>query len=107
MAKKTYHNLGSMKLKKDKDENGNLQYYVEIDQKILDKIRIDGKKISKFIQVERPTQKFDRMLAAGKIDEKEYEEKTAQFDSTIDPQTKQPRGKLSFVKFDLQAVSEE
>lgn len=98
MAKKTYFNLGSMKLRKDKDENGNPQYYVELDPKIVDKIRIDGKKITKYFQVERPTAKFDRMLASGKINEKEYEEKVAEYEKD---------GRLSFVKFDLQATSDE
>lgn len=104
MAKKTYHNLGSMKLKKDKDANGNAQYYIEVDKKIADRIKIDGKPLSKnkdgkvFISVERPTDKFDRMLAAKAIDVKEYEEKVGQFEAD---------GKLSFIKFDLQATTDE
>lgn len=98
MAKKTYHNLGSMKLKKDKDENGNAQYYIELDKKIADRIKIDGKPISKFINVERPTAKFDRMLASGKLSPEEYEQKIEEFGA---------EGKLSFVKFDLQATQED
>lgn len=112
MAKKNYHNIGSMKTKKDKDEDGNVQYVIQLDKKYQGKIFIQDEKgkfqpVSEYIQVERPTEKFDRMLVKGTIDEKEYEQKVAQFDSTVDPRTKQSLGKLSFIKFDLQMITEE
>jgi hypothetical protein len=112
MAKKNYHNIGSMKTKKDKDEDGNVQYVIQLDKKYHGKIFIKNDQgklepVTEYISVERPTVKYDRMLKKGTIDEKEYEEKVDQFDSTVDPKTKQPRGKLSFIKFDLQMVTEE
>lgn len=97
MSKK-FNNLGSMKLKKDKDKDGNPQYYIELDQKIIEKLKLDGKPLSKFINVERPTAKYDRMLKAGKITQEEYEAKIADFDK---------EGRLSFVKFDLQVQTED
>jgi hypothetical protein len=96
MAK--YNNFGSMKLKKEKDKDGNPQYYIELDQKIIDRLKFDGKPLDKFIQVERPTAKFDRMLNSGKLSQDEYDAKVAQFDKD---------GKLSFVKFDLQIVTKD
>jgi len=99
MAKKTYYNLGNMKTKKDKDADGNLQYYIEIDQKLQGRLSIDGKKITtKFIDVERPTTKFDRMLSKGVIDQNEYDKKTEEYSK---------EGRLSFIKFDLQIANEE
>lgn len=113
MAKK-YHNFASMKTKKDKDENGNVQYLIELDKKYIDKLFLyDSEKKryvpvpGKYINVDRPTTKFDRMLKSGKITEAEYEQKVSEYDASIDPQTKQPRGKLAFVKFDLQIVTED
>lgn len=98
MSKK-FHNIGSMKTKKERDENGDVQYYIEIDKSFLGRISIDGKAITgKYINVDRPVAKFDRMLKSGKIDESEYDKKTADF---------APEGKLAFVKFDLQIVTEE
>lgn len=98
MAKK-YHNIGSMKTKKEKDKDGNVQYLIEIDKKYIGRISIDGKPITgKYINVDRPTTKYDRMLQSGKITEDEYEQKTAEF---------APDGKLAFVKFDLQIVTED
>lgn len=95
---KTYHSIGQMKTKKDKDENGNVQYLIEIDKKYLGRISIDGIPLtSKYVNVERPTKKFDKMLAKGSIDEVEYDQKMADFS---------PEGKLSFVKFDIQIVTE-
>lgn len=101
MAK--YHNLGSMKTMKDKDADGNVQYYIEIDKEVAGKIKIDGKPLKSkngkfYLQVERPTAKFDRMLNSGKITETEYNEKTARYAKD---------GDLNFVKFDLQAVTED
>jgi hypothetical protein len=103
MAKK-YYNLGSMKTKKEKDADGNVQYYIELDKELVGKLKIDGKPLAKsndgkvYIQVERPTAKFDRMLASGKISDTEYNDKTERFSKD---------GDLSFVKFDLQAVTED
>ncbi len=97
MAKK-FNAIGSMKTKKEKDANGNPQYYIEIDKNFIDRLKLDGKPIGKYINVERPTSKYDRMLKSGKIDEAEYDEKTAQFAAD---------GKLAFVKFDLQIVQED
>ncbi len=95
---KTYTTLGAMKTKKEKDENGNPQYYIQLDKKLIGKLKLDGVPVTEFIQVERPTAKFDRMLKAGKIAEAEYDEKTGAFAKD---------GKLEFVKFDLQIVTEK
>lgn len=97
MAK--YHNIGSMKTKKDRDADGNVQYYIEIDKDYLGRISIDGKPlVDKYIDVERPTAKYDRMLKAGKIKEDEYDQKTAMY---------APEGKAAFVKFDLQMKTKD
>lgn len=98
MSKKKFNNIGSMKTKKEKDENGNPQYYIELDKNFIGRLTLDGKPFGKYIDVQRPTTKFDRMLKAGTIDEAEYDQKTAEFAAD---------GKLSFVKFDLQIVTEE
>jgi ACT domain-containing protein len=102
MAKK-YHNIGSMKTKKDKDEDGNVQYVIQLDKKYQGKIFVQDEKgkfkpVSEYIQVERPKAKFDRMLKAGKIEDTEYSDKVDQFEKG---------GKLEFVKFDLQMTTEE
>lgn len=104
MAKK-YHNIGSMKTKKDKDADGQVQYLIELDKAYLGKIFIYNETTKefvpmsgKYINVDRPTAKYDRMLKAGTIKEDEYDQKTSVF---------APDGKASHVKFDLQIVTEE
>lgn len=100
---KNYTTIGSMKTRKERDENGQVQYYVQLDKKVLGKLFIKDDKgqyqsVTEYIQVERPTAKFDRMLKSGKIDETEYDKKTADYAKD---------GKLDFVKFELQIVTEK
>lgn len=105
---KDYHDIGSMKTKKEKDKDGNLQYYIELDKKYEGRISIDGKKLtSRFINVNRPVAKLESLLKNRIITEAEFDKKLDEFDATIDPQTKLPRGKLSFVKFDLKLEIEK
>ena len=96
---KDYHNIGSMKTKKEKDDEGNTQYYIEIDKKYLGRISIDGKKLtSKYINVNRPTVKLEGLLKAGVITEADFDQQSADF---------APEGKLNFVKFDLKLEIEK
>jgi hypothetical protein len=104
MAKKNYHNIGSMNLKKKDHKDDPNEYYIKLDQKMVGKIYIEDEKtkklkpITEIISVERPTDKFDRMIASGKMTPEEYEQKIAMFSEG---------GKAAFVKFNLQASTED
>lgn len=89
-------NIGSMLTKKDKDEDGNVQYYIKVQDGL--EIKFNGKKLDGlFINVDRPTAKLKRLVKAGKITPEQYDEEAAQFEKD---------GKRSFVKFDISAKTE-
>lgn len=72
-----------------REEDGSL--YIKFDDRTS--IVINGVEMSgKYANLEKPTAKFERMLAAGKISEEEAEEKIAQFEDG---------GKLSFVRQEI------
>jgi len=74
----TFINLGALMTKKDRDENGKLQYYIKLDKEV--KITVNGKETtSEFIQVKNPQNKYDAMLAKGKITEEEADIAKARF----------------------------
>jgi hypothetical protein len=91
--KSNYVKLGAMVLDKEKDSEGRPKYYFKLDKDV--KILVNGKELaSNSFQIERPTDKYDRMVAAGKISEKEHAEKIAMYDED---------GKAAFVKFEFTA----
>ena len=88
-TKKNFIQLGAMLEKKEKDDQGRPNYYIKLDDKV--EVKINGQKVTA-LNVQRPADKFNRMLAKGTITEAEYEEKIAQYEKD---------GKLGFVKFEL------
>lgn len=98
--KSNYQALGAITLRTDKetgepilDKNGNKQYTLLIDKSA--NVTINGKKISsKYLTVESPKAKFERMLSAGKISEDDFLAKTSRFDQD---------GDLSYIKFEVTA----
>lgn len=98
MSKKNdYVKIGSMVLDKEKDEQGRAKYYIKLDDKV--EIILNGKKFTgKAFKVERPTDKYDRMVKAGVINEKEHQDK---LDLYADG------GRASFVKFEIEAKIKE
>ena len=102
MAKK-YHDIGSMIERRDKstgepvlDVNGKRQYYVKLNDKI--ELKIDGKRITGFLNISRPRDKFDRMLQNGKITAAEHAQKISRFEKD---------GDLTYINFEVTATSEE
>jgi len=73
MAKKTFVNLGAMIRSKEADEYGQDKYYIKLDDKV--EIFVNGKKVDKYFNVERPETKFQRMYAKEVITVDEMEEK--------------------------------
>ena len=78
-----YPAIGSMIARKDKatgqeilDANGNQTYYIKVDSKA--DLRINGVKVTGYLNVSRPRDKADRMLAKGSITAKEHAEKNYQ-----------------------------
>lgn len=98
MSKKNeYVKIGSMLLDQEKDEQGRAKYYIKLNDNV--EISINGKKFTgNAFKVERPTDKYDRMAKAGKIDPKEHQ---AKLDLYSDG------GKAAFVKFEIEAVIKE
>lgn len=94
MAKK-YTTIGSMNTKREKDEQGRVSYNIKLDSKV--KLIVNGEEVtSGYLNVSRPTDKFERMLKAGALTEEEYDRKLADFDKG---------GKLEFIKFEITAVT--
>lgn len=92
--KKNYVNIGAVLRKKEKDRDGNPTYWLKLDEKA--DVVINGVKVTA-LNVQRPTEKYDRMLAKGTITAEEYEEKTARY---FDPDD------LEFVTFEIVAAIE-
>jgi hypothetical protein len=102
MAKK-YHKIGSMIEKRDKatgqpvlDIDGKKTYYLRIDKDA--DIRINGKKVTGFLNVNRPYEYHQRQFVQEKISEQDYADKKARFEKG---------GDLDYIQFELQAVTED
>lgn len=97
MAKKIFKTVGVINQKKENDEQGRATYCLKLDKER--KITVDGLQVQGlYLNVARPTDKLDKMLAKGKITEAEYEEKAARYDKD---------GDLNYVKFEITAVFDE
>lgn len=103
MAKK-YPEIGSMIAKRDKetnepvtDKNGKPTYYVKIDKNV--KLTVNGKPVtSGYLNINRPRDKFDRMLESGKITKQEHAQKIAEYEKG---------GKHDYINFVISAAIEE
>lgn len=102
MAKK-YHKIGSMIEKRDKstgeailDCDNKKTYYLKVDKDA--DIRINGVKVTGYINVNRPYDYSQRQFVQRKLSAEEYEEKKSRFEKG---------GDLSYIQFELQFVSEE
>lgn len=103
MAKR-YPEIGSMIAKRDKesgepvtDKNGKATYYIKIGKDV--KLTVNGKPVeSGYLNINRPRDKFDRMLEAGKITKQEHAQKIAQYEKG---------GDYDYVNFVLSAAIEE
>lgn len=102
MAKK-YPQIGSMIAKKDRntdapilDENGKPTYYIKLDKQT--KLTVNGKPVERFLNISRPRDKFDRMLAKGTITPSEHAEKIARFEKG---------GDLDYIQFEVSCIIEE
>lgn len=93
--KKQYVNIGAMLEKKETDKNGKATYYIKIDDKV--EVKVNGQKVTA-LNISRPGDKFEFMLAKDKITEQEYEQKVARYEKD---------GDLNFVKFELSAALEK
>ncbi len=101
-----YASLGSLIFAAEFDEEGNRlegQFKTDEDGKKVYRLKLDkDTKISingvdftgKTLYVNRPVEKFKRMLAKGTITQKEFEQKVADF---------APGGKLEFVQLEITA----
>jgi hypothetical protein len=84
-----YTPFGGFLEKKEKDDQDRPQYYIKIDQNV--DVRVNGKKVTA-LNIQRPTDKFERQLAKGTISEEQFEQKMAEFEKG---------GDKAFVKFEL------
>lgn len=99
----SYLTLGSIIAKTDKetgkplkDESGKPLYTIYLGKDI--ELKINGKKVSsRYLNVENPVTKFDRMLAKGVLNQEEYDEKIERFG---------PEGDLNYIKFEISAKLE-
>jgi len=76
----------------ERDENGNKTYYLKIDKDV--QLTVNGKKVEGYLQVSRPRDKYDRMLAKEAITPDEHKIKVADFE---------PGGERSYITFELSA----
>ena len=91
--KSKYLPLGAVMVNREPDQKGRKQYYLKFDSKA--DVIINGENFSgKIVQVSRPTDKFDRMLANGSITEEEYNDKVSRYS---------PEGDLSFISLEVTA----
>jgi hypothetical protein len=93
-GKKTYLNIGAVLRKKEKDADGNPTYWLKLDEKA--DVVVNGVKVTA-LNIQRPTEKYDRMLKSGKITAEEYEQKTSRY---FDPDD------LEYVTFEVVAAIE-
>lgn len=93
---KKFVNLGAIASKREKDEHGRNQYYLKIDKDV--DVKINGVSFTgKYINVQRPTDKFEKMLKKGNITQEQYDEKVARFGED---------GDLNYITLELSAVLE-
>lgn len=95
MSKKNsdFVKLGAMLMSDELDHNGKPSYYIKLDKDV--KLMINGRELATTsLKVERPTDKFDRMVKAGKMDPEEHQKKIEFYADG---------GKASFVKFEIEA----
>lgn len=83
--------VGAMILKKEKDDFGKNAYYISIDKDT--EVTVNGKKVTA-LNLQRPVEKFHRMLEKGVISEKEFDEKVERYEEG---------GDLSFIAFEISA----
>lgn len=94
-VKKKYVQVGAMLSKKEADDQGRANYWVKIDDKTV--VTVNGVKV-KALNIQRPTDKFERMLASGKMTEDEYVKKMEDYEDD---------GKLNFIKFEIVAALDQ
>jgi len=98
MAK--FIDFGAIMTKKERDDEGKLQYYIKLNKDI--KVTIDGQKLtSEYINVKTPVQQIQARIDSGKNDEEKIEqlEKTkARFEQG---------GDLEFIKQNLTVVIDD
>lgn len=95
MSKKNsdFVKVGSMLLSEEPDHNGKPAYYIKLDKNV--KILINGRELAKdTFKVERPTDKFDRMVKAGKMSPDEHAKNLELYAEG---------GARDFVKFEIEA----
>lgn len=90
-----YPKIGAMMLKEELDEDGKPQYYIKISDGV--EVTVNGVKLGQFINLERPTKKFERMLDKGKITEEEFESNVSRFEDD---------GDLNYIKFEVSGKAE-
>lgn len=83
--------IGAMMQKKDKDDQGRPAYWLKINDDV--EVIVNGKRVTA-LNIERPTDKYDRMIASDKLSPEAYEEKMAMYEEG---------GELSFIKFEFSA----
>lgn len=98
-----YPAIGSMIARKDKetgqpilDANENQTYYIKVDNKT--DLRVNGVKVTGYLNVSRPRDKADRMLEKGVITKQEHAEKIARYEEG---------GDLDYITFEIGAKIEE
>jgi len=90
----TFINLGAIMTRKDRDDEGKLQYYIKLDKEV--KLTVNGKAAtSEYIQVKSPQAKYDAMLKKEKITEEEADIAKARFVG---------EGDLSYIKQELTII---
>lgn len=94
-GKKKFVNVGAMLQRKENDDQDRPTYWLKLDKEV--EMTINGKKVTA-LNISRPTDKFERMLKAGKITAEEYENKIELYNE---------KGDYSFVKFEFTAAIDE
>lgn len=83
--------IGAMMTKKDKDDQGRPAYWLKINDDVV--VTVNGKRVSA-LNIERPTDKYDRMINNDKISPEEYDEKIALYNEG---------GEYNYIKFEFSA----
>lgn len=83
--------FGAMVLKKDQDEFEKDAYYIKIDEDTV--VTVNGKRVTS-LNMQRPIEKYHRMLKAGKITPEQFEDKD---------QLYSPEGEKNYIKFEIGA----
>jgi hypothetical protein len=83
--------IGAMMQKKELGPDGRPQYWLKINDDV--EVTVNGKKVTA-LNIERPTDKFERMIASDKITPEEYEERVAKYEGD---------GEFNYIKFEFSA----